>query len=60
MGLPFLIAAAILQWNGTTWFEGEPGVTTALWWIGGGLMAVSVLWFLIVVVIGSVAVSKGR
>lgn len=55
MGIPFLIVAAILQWNGTTWFDGEPGVTSALWWIGGILMAVTVLWFLIVAVIGAVA-----
>lgn len=58
MGLPVLLVAAILQWNGTTWFEGEPGVTTALWWIGGIATAITVLWFLIVAIIGAVAVSR--
>jgi hypothetical protein len=38
VGLPFLVAALILHLNQTTWFVGEDGVETALWWIGGVLM----------------------
>ncbi len=60
MGIPFLIAAAILQFNGTSWFEGEPGVTTALWWIGGILTVLTVLWFVFVAVVGLLATSNNR
>lgn len=60
MGLPFLIAALVLNLNHTTWFSGENDVETALWWVGGALMALNILWFVFVVLIGLGATRKAR
>jgi hypothetical protein len=60
MGLPFLLAALIFHVNQTTWFAGENGVETALWWVGGVLMAITVIWFFIVLIAGAFSARSVR
>lgn len=47
MGLLFIIIAVILNLNGATWFEGEDGVQTALYWIGGILIVAQIVLTLV-------------